>query len=367
MKTALSKSVFALFLLFFVHPLFVYGESGQELTTEDQVRILVPAFNGGGSLGKNVANVLGLQISQTFRGSDANGRSLGTAVLLWDENPLKQLTHDEAMHRATDIGTLAQLVLWGTAVPYGDGVVVQSYLTVSPLTAFRNARPEVLTIQGNTSKEPQGVSLDIPTVQYNFRPIVLRRDIVDRYQNRSLPIYSSPNLQQVIGTIGREFRALEYRDDLVYLRSGSLIGWVPLPELADSRSEIVSFTSALIRILRGDWPGARELLRAAGTSENLPQAILIDITLYNGLIEEKLGQSGLKYFYSAYELNRFNEAAARYVVFGLLSEKFRLNKLGKNSKAISTEATTFIQQSKYLFANDDPWLKNVRHMLETSE
>src|SRR5262249_40578174 len=106
--------------------------------TEDQVRIFVPAFTGLDTLGKNVSNVLRLQISQTFEA----GTTFGRGVLLWEDRPLKELSHNEAMRRATNIGTLAHLVLWGTAVQYGDGVVVQTYLTLTPLASLRDRRPE---------------------------------------------------------------------------------------------------------------------------------------------------------------------------------------------------------------------------------
>jgi hypothetical protein len=336
-------------------------------TAEDQVRIFVPAFTGMATLGKNVSNVLRLQISQTFRESDGTGNTFGRGVLLWDDRPLKELSHDEAMRRATTIGTLAHLVLWGTAIHYGDGVVVQSYLTVSPLVSFRERKPEVLAISVNTPSGKKDLSLDIPSVHYNFRPRVLRKEIVDKYQTISnLPIYSDQNFQNIVGSIGPEFRAHQYQKDAVNLTSGKVTGWVPLPSLADSHSEIISFTSAIIRILRGDWVGARELLEQTAKSDNLPQAILIDTTIYNGVIEEKLGRSGLRYFYSAYDLNKFNKVSAQYVIIGLVSEKLRLEKSGKSTKNVSEEASRFLRESNYLFVTDESWMENARAILSES-
>ena len=336
-----------LFALVFLLGATAYGKPAsalEETDSKEQVRIFVPAFTSTDSLGSNVSNVLRLQISQTFREYDGKGGHFGRGVLLWNDKPLKELTHEFAFRRATDIGTLAQLVLWGTAVQYGDGIVVQSYLTVTPLATEREVRPEVLQLSMDTLKGKKTLSLDLPSLHYSFLPVVLKKNIVDRYQSiNGLPIYKDKNFKKVVGSIGDEYRAYKYQNDAVFLKSGKNTGWVPLPELWDSHSEIVSFTSALIRILRGDWLGAKDLLQKTVENENLPQSILIDVAIYNGIIEEKLGNSGLKYFLSAFELNKFNKVSAQYVIFGLLSEKLRLDSKKMNSDNISKELSNFLK------------------------
>lgn len=360
MKILFSKLFFALLIVYFSD---CYGN--ETATNEEQVRILVPAFTSDDYLGRNVSNVLRLQISQTFRESDGKGGHFGRGVLLWDTKPLKELTHEVAFRRATDIGTLTHLVLWGTAIQYGEGVVVQSYLTVSPLEVEREFRPQVLLLSLNTTKGEKTLTFDIPSLHYNFRPVVLQKNIVDKYQTiTGIPIYADNNFKKVVGSIGLEFRALKYQNDAVFLRSGGTTGWVELPELWNSHSEIVSFTSAIIRIFRGDWLGARELLQKVIENTNTPQAILIDAQIFNGIIEEKLGNSGVSYFLSAFNLNKFNKVGAQYVIFGLLAEKLRLDKEKINSDDISKKLLEFINEVKYLFPDSDTWLQNVNAILE---
>jgi hypothetical protein len=68
--------------------------------------------------------------------------------------------------------------------------------------------------------------------------------------------------------------------DAVYVRSRQgREGWVRLPELAANRSEVVEFVSAMVRIYRADWDGARELLGRVVDAPTTPTALRVDAAL----------------------------------------------------------------------------------------
>jgi hypothetical protein len=232
-----------------------------EIPSEEllSVRILIPVFEGAGELGARVANVLRLQISHDFQ---ANGK-FGSAVLIWNEHPLPETGYRSAVKTALDVGTFTDLVLWGQAYALSDGVVTQCYLTITPLAARRpRLRPEIWTITvGDRDGHILRVSRGLPESQFDFAPIVLPSDLVARY--RSIPalgIFSDRNFSLRVGTIGPGFRAHTWERDAVYLTSGGVTGWVPLPKLSDARTEVIDFTGAVIRVMRGDWTGADRLL-----------------------------------------------------------------------------------------------------------
>src|SRR5262249_9727597 len=129
--------------------------------------------------------------------------NFGDGFVIWDEKPLSPSTHEEAARVARQ--RQYDLVLWGKASRYGDGTVVQSYLTMpiiqnKQIWEVKIGRPE------NASR----ISVTAPRSRYEFRPIVLTRAIVDSYARPStLKLYSSQTSTEVIGSVGGAFTALE--------------------------------------------------------------------------------------------------------------------------------------------------------------
>ncbi len=96
-----------------------------------RVALYIPAFEGEDALGRNVATVLNLQIWQTLRKApfpNPQRISFGEGMVIWDDVPLSSQTHEGAVEAAREFGT--DMVLWGKAWRYGDGVAVQAYLTI---------------------------------------------------------------------------------------------------------------------------------------------------------------------------------------------------------------------------------------------
>jgi hypothetical protein len=321
--------------------------------------ILVPAF-AGGELGIRAANVLALQISKTFQaGKDGK---FGRGVLLWEIESLQEMSYAEALRRSTHIGTLAHLVLWGKAYYIKNDVVVQAYLTTtSILHEITQNRPEIWSIKyrPKTNLSSIEIKADLPSRHYSFSPVILSEEAVRRYQSVSaLDIFSDRTFTKPIGKIGNGFRAHQYIGDAVRLTSNDVTGWVPLPYLGKNETEVTFFTSGLFRILRGDWIGAASLIDNVLALTNMRQTIYIDTLLLRGLIEEKQGKSGLKWFRKAFSINTLRAGTCQYLIHGLIADGIR-----KNESASSVDLKSTLNQCRPLFDENDEWIRNADRII----
>lgn len=222
------------------------------------ITLYVPAFGGPESLGNNVATILNLQVWETLRKApypNPKNISFGDGLILWDDKPLPSQAPSAAVLAAHNYG--ADLVLWGKAWHYGNGVVVQAYLTIP--AADRRSIWEVMLPGADNDMR---VSIDLPPLQYEFHPIVLTRAIVDNYSSPSaLKLYASPKSTDVTGFVGNAFTALEQDGSFARVESNGAQGWLHLPSLSANRSEVVDFIGGIIRVLRADWDGAQRLFQ----------------------------------------------------------------------------------------------------------
>ncbi len=334
-------------------------------------RLLVPAFQGADELGTRVANVLALQIHRTFRANDGKqpGEPFGRGTLLWDPEPLGEMSYAEAIRRAMGIGdaldlsSLAHLVLWGRAYTLGDDVVVQAYLTATPVL-FRLTRPrhELWTVEYRADGADQAIRLtaDLPSNHFAFAPVLLSREAVRRYRSiPALTLYADRTFTRPVGQIGPAFRALRYEPGAVFLRSGDTEGWVPLPDLSKGESEVSIFTSAVFRLLRADWAGASTLLERVLQIPRLPRSVRIDALLLQGLAQEKQGRSGLDWIRKALQLNPYRVETCRYLL------QAEITALGREpSNAHPAEALEHsLARCRTLFDPNEEWLQNVDAVL----
>ena len=268
------------------------------VSSADEVRVFIPAFESPGSLGLNVATVLNLQIWQTLRRAPTPnplGLSFGDGLVIWDENPLERPSHADAEQAGALDQISADMVLWGKAYAYGGGVVVQSHLTFSDGNLRRRARPEQWNIHVPTGDGGVELTADVPARRYTFEPIVLGSDVVARYSApAALKIYSAKEGGAELGTLNAQlFKARQHEGDNVLVVSNpgpaQVKGWVRLPRLSASRVEVVDFVGGLIRVMRADWNGARTLIKRVVENTHTPTALRIDSLLYLGLLDEKQG------------------------------------------------------------------------------
>lgn len=323
------------------------------------VTLFVPAFEGPDSLGRNVATILNLQIWQTLRKApfpNPSNLKFGDGLVIWDDAPLSPQTHDRAERVGRDND--ADVVLWGKARRYGDGVVVQSYLTMPASDKLRLWEVRVPTASGAS------IGIDVPRLRYEFGPIALTRAVVDSYSSPgALKLYASPTSTEAVGVVGGAFTALEQGANVARVESGGTRGWIRLPSLSASRSEVVDFVGAIIRVLRADWDGAARLFQNVITNPRAPASLKVDAHLYRGVALEHSGSGGAAELRRAYELNPYDRTVVSYLLMSHLAALMRTPASDPERGRIVSAARELVASKRYLFPSDDPWLKRVTDVL----
>lgn len=353
-KIYIKILLIAILLSFGMKPLFA-----------DQITLFVPAFEGPGSIGRNVATVLNLRIWSSFRRKPwpNNPKSLdfGKGQIIWDHNPLKLQSHQEAETIATSINVLAQAVLWGNTHPYGNGYVVQTYMSIPKYNDYRLNQNELW----KTKIDGDEIVSDIPRRRFEVSSILLKSDIVKKYSlPSSLILYKTRNGNEAIGFVGNSYRGiqLEPKAGLAKIITNDVKGWVKLPELAKNPTEVSDFVGGLIKIYRSDWQGAISSMKRVLLNKNTKTPLKIDALLYIGLAYEKQGVRGIEYFNQAMGLNPYAKRSVRYLIMSDLSQLEQLirskSDLHEINKMRSTIKRTLKKYQK-LFSKKDRWLRSV--------
>ena len=333
------------------------------------VQVYLPAFEGQDDLGLKVATVLNLQIWQTLRASiDTNQNiNFGKGKVLWSADPLQEASHIFAEHAALHFNS--HFTLWGKAWEYGDGVVVQAYLSIpQPITGSPGMGPPIWSIALLTSRGLKSIAVGIPRRRYEFAPIVLRSAIVKQFREPiGMPLIS--NTGKKVGEIGLQYEAKRHEKDRAWVESDGKAGWLLIPALSDSRTEIVDFVGGLIRILRTDRDGALSLLDSVVTNEHAPAALRSDALLISAAAMEMNGRSGRSLIQKAALLSPQSWVVAAYSLMSSLGSIERLLQKGDVDKAASLAHSIRAELAarRYLFAGDDPWLLEVESILSIVE
>lgn len=337
----------------------------------DRVTLYTPVFQGPKDLAQSVATILNLQLWETLRAAPSpnpKGLSFGTGVVVWGR-ALYEYSHQQAENRAKEGALLAQLVFWGKVYEYGDGAVAETNLSIPRYEEtslsipryedYRQAHPEEWVIHFKLADGEVQIEADIPQRRYSFRPIVLAKQIIDRYsQPMALEIRERHDGGAVIGHVGEEFTRLSQTGDMVELVSGGKRGWVHLPEVSMHPSEAVNFVGGMMRALRGDWQGVEKLMNLVVINSDTPNELRTDAYLYLGLAQEKQGKSGEASLAAAVSLSPNARRCVVYSEMGALSELGRLRAAGASRPerdAALTRAQTLLTENRPLFSASDPW------------
>lgn len=354
--------------------MFACVSAGPGVAAERVISIYVPPFEGPPGLSRSVNTILRLQIWQTLRtaapGDDA-GVSFGSGTVRWGPARLPALTHASAETLAHHGRITAQLVLWGTVQEYGNGAVMQAFLSIPFYKRlndryyedFRTERSEVWTVRIPVDGELIEFRQDIPRRRLAFEPIILTSDVIGHYSDLdAIVMYAPDDPGRRIGTVGDVIDAVEQHGDRALVRSGGLTGIVPLPELSKHRSEVVDFASGLIRIFRRDWAGARDLLARVVENHRAPTDIRIDAHLYRAMANARLGRSGIEDINQAQALNPYAARVIRFAIMDKLAQLGRVIERGASQderNEIIAAIERVVSDGKHLFLREDPWLKNL--------
>jgi hypothetical protein len=338
----------------------------------EPLRILVSEFDGPGAVGKYVMTTLFFEVSRAF---DAPSGAPKGVWILYGRERLSEQSHRTAIAAATWPSVRSDVVLWGRATPYSDGVVVQSFLTITPLAAQRHVRPHVWSLSVEPPETVRGAAVDVsvgvPRLYYEFEPFVLPGTLVQAYTSpEGIPLFASQTGGAIVDYARGAFYYVAFASEGVLLRSSRGVeGWARLPPLPKKSSHAIAFAKGAIRVLRGDWPGAIPALQEVLADPTVPRALEIDARLLLGLANEQLGGSGLSPFEQAYALNRLDRTAASYVIMGTLSQIGQARRRGDAAAAQAGWRTLarFAQETSALFPPNDRWFGDVRRLFPASQ
>jgi hypothetical protein len=328
----------------------------------EPVQILIVPFQGQEPLGRNVSNVLYLQTWQTLRKAPTPNPAhldFGTAVALWASDDLRVTSHEQAEAAARQ--TEAQVVLWGKTWPFSTQAIVQTYLTVvEGVPALWS-----VTLQGRGG--PRVVTCPLPSRRFEFAPIPLSAEVVRLYAGEpsGLPYYRLRDTSQApVGHLGEDFVAVEHTSsEWTKVRVDGGVGWVNLPVLTKSRSEVVDFAGAVVRALRRDWQGAADLFLSAARNPRTPTTVAIDAHLMRAASLAALGKSPDEDLDAAEALNPRAPRTSVYRLMGLLD---RYQKLGRGADAAEARRRLVERIDQALgrtgagLSSSDPWLESAR-------
>lgn len=324
---------------------YYYPAKGAEM-----VVVGVPSFTSKeGNLGLNVATILGMQVFTTFRKADEEQHAFfGDALVLWSPEKMAGATHQNAEQWGSKQS--CRLVLWGDVVPYAGHVVVQAQLTVLPSAA--SVQPEVieLFIRG------QKAQFRVPTTRYNFTPLVLKQEVVDKYKDPgALRLHSKTGGRGTdLGSVGPAFKALISTPENVQVQSSSRkVGWLNLPLLASNKSEVSDFISGLVRVFRGDYGGAKKYLSAVIDNPESGITVKADAHLYLAIAAYQVSEFAAAQVHvrQARTLDPFGAGATSAVLFLALRDAVT----GRDPGSVRLKEA--LSASRGIVPDDDPLVR----------
>lgn len=335
------------------------------------VRTFVPTFGGSTSLGANVSTILALRLWGTLRprpNPNPNNLYFGVGQIEWSTRTIG----DPRAAMQTAVETGSQIVLWGDAREYGPGVIVASNLAIRPGDAASRGRHTwVVTVRDAT------LEIGLPNVRYQFSPLIIPNEVVAKY--------SRPNQVRVCETkvvdcagrlLGNSFKADRVEGDFALARrSNGSVGWVSLPNLSASQSEVVGFTAALISYLRGDLEQAETyftLVRdgrpppGQGTREYTSESLVHnDAALLAGISKFRRNQ-GIEGLRAAHAQNPYSRYGVQALVMADVAAA-GASPAGDAKASHVKEARELVEAYRHLFEPSDPWLSGADRSLRNLE
>jgi hypothetical protein len=333
------------------------------------VKTFVPTFGGSTSLGANVSTILALRLWATLRprpNPNPNNLNFGVGQIEWSRRTIEE--PQAAIQAAVETGSL--IVLWGDVQEYGPGVIVASNLVVPPSQPVARARQTWVVTMRDVKLE-----LGLPNIRYHFSPLIISNEVVAKYSRPNQVRVCKTKVVDCVGSLlGNPFRADRIEGDFAFARqrSGS-VGWVPLPNLSASQSEVVGFTAALISYLRGDFEQAETYFSKVRDGKPAPgqdtreykseSLVRNDAALLAGISKFRRGQ-GIEGLRAAHAQNPYSRYAVQALVMADIELAAALG-AGEVKASHVKEASQLVEAYRHLFPPDDPWLGSADRTLRS--
>ena len=336
-----------------------------------------------GNLGANVALALQHQIFRTFLVSiPANPADIccfprDTIAVL--ETALADQTRDEALRRGR-LNRASTLVLWGSAWPWRDYVVVQPYLTVvgpprglNPMvevcctntTGVNRRRPftaegswNIWEISAEASNEStHSLSIErFPRTFYELPQISLDPEGVAKFRSLAgLAVYDDIGGQVIPGA---RTTNLVQADQHVgeWTRIADPNGWIRLPTV--DAGPLIEFVGGLFHFFRGNWERAEPSLRSVMGDESAHSTLRVDAALLLAATLYRLDPACAEcadVISIAESINPFSGVTARFKLMSDISAAV--------GPADYAELLKRLDDKKSLFPEADPFSQRARQFL----
>ncbi len=331
----------------------------------EPLRLLVPSFLGPEILSQHVRTTVYLELIKAFRHVDI---PLKGGWILYGVDDLLEPSHNAAINAAIWPSVQADLAIWGQVYPYGNGVVVQMFLSVTPILKERKVRPEVWTIDTRKDNgEDYKIQLDIPGQFYEFEPFILPREVIIQYQKpEGLPLYRSREGDEIIAPLGKVMHFREIHGDAFLVESDGIEGWIKPTNILNRVSEAIPFAKGFVHFLRGDWRGSLKDFSGFLENKKITQNLRVHALIYSGLAKEKIGWSGNEEFETAYSMNRLDRVAASFVLMSHIANITRARDRGDDLslKAAKTRLGANLKSVRVLFRKNGQWIRHVESYLK---
>lgn len=362
-----ARTGIALFVL-------LLGPLGEASSSTDSVGVYTPAFSNQGALGQsgssigvNAAAFLNLQLWRTLLvpiNLDGSRNFASKGILWWDVPGRPIDSHALAEIYARD--SLVQMTYWGEAFEYGDGVVIQSYLSLPRYNDFRvdyNERWR-LTIQGVP------IEVDMPRRRYDFSPILLGRNAIEKYTSPFAFDFCPEDGSACSKIDYGGFTAISHDPDCSYVelhanrKRGKICGVIA----TDGKPEVIDFIAGIVRIMRADWARASDSLRAVIDNPDADVRLQVSARLLLARSLARLGahDEAVATARAAREQSPIDRSALKYLVMAKLSARAGAAPDDPLPQADAMEIRTLLEDNRVLLSPDDPWLGALETILSNA-
>lgn len=311
--------------------------------------VYTPRFAGDQQLSAPVSEILNLQIWTTLRKS-AGPREFGCGSLYWDDFGA-DATSDEVRTRTPRD---AALTYWGRVQKIANGVIILSSLE---RTEYAKVRPkEVWRIELNG----RSIVLNPVRQSYSLSPIVLKDAIIKRYNSLPQLVFCVARVKDCKGSVigHSDIVAATQEGEFARVRLKGRSGWIYLPKLAD-RSEVVSFIGGVVRMMRGDYAGAYDLLETTVGASNVSAALRVDALLLQATSLGIRGISVTEKINDARRLNPYARDILRVQFMQFCARAAMAARPDERASSLS-KAEHLLAGAERLFSPDDEWLLSAK-------
>lgn len=335
------------------------------LAHEDQITIVISEFEGPEGIALGVSNVLKVMVHRNSRSADPPRQEqqpppFGGGYYMLSQLPVQPPRHDAAEARARI--NAAQMTLWGSVASVGTETVIKGYLSLpTPYRDFRRTSHEIWEV----SLEGQTFVLDLPRRRIDFPLQSLPSDLVEAYARdlANLPICESREMRSCPSTIGAGVRFLYPAGDLVRVRYPTdRRGWIRFPDiLATAHPVIVQYTSGMMALFRADWERADQYFSAAAEDPNAGSTVRSEARMLQAMALAKSGHylEAENTVEQAFEMNRFDATALRYLIMAKLATAASGMVLADVKK---TEIAALLAENERLLVGENGFLAALRSL-----